>query len=562
MGSSDSDKTELIVAAAALVVSFMALGTTTIQAIHQFYSAAASGIYSCSEPVIGKWAAFTKKSLTWPAFRVQVSFEVPVIFAARPSNDKGPLGKHPEKTIYQLDGSDKNLEFTSAPDTNAEAAAEQNCQLIHTADNEKVTWCALLMAVYRMEKESRDWQKAARLYTAYREAPPHELVVCFQRKKRTWDGIHRAMGKPYATTTISHLVEIVGMLGIHWKEFDLNNDKYRAQGNGFVIHGSNNSIKYFRNAHEGNRHSHLFPVAFELMGMVGTILHVKETVFRMLPNPTIFQWDTTAFSISTLVLDFTEILQRYKLDKTLPDSPQMKTILEAKPEPDNVGTLEGKDLMAALRSLHQKIEDCDKYLKENGGENLGFVKKVVCVHMQAVLGLLNPPQHFDMDDDEAIFGSLQVRHAAHHARQRSRSRQPGPDGDPGEHVRLSVPRDRRTTTTIEDIDSASFSERHRRLMEAYVTGIRETVVEVVFKELVPQENARRRRLSVGGRNTADSVPPSQEAETDLREGTVNEIWCTLMFRMLCWLQLHDFHRMDVQMSKSDVYESRMPVYVV
>ena len=31
---------------------------------------------------------------------------------------------------------------------------------------------------------------------------------------------------------------MMGMLGIYWKEFDLNKDKYRAQGNGFAVYGS------------------------------------------------------------------------------------------------------------------------------------------------------------------------------------------------------------------------------------------------------------------------------------------------------------------------------------
>lgn len=53
----------------------------------------------------------------------------------------------------------------------------------------------------------------------------------------------------------------------------------------------------------------------------------------------------------------------------------------------------------------------------------------------------------------------------------------------------------------------------------------------------------------------EKVPSTMERE-------VNEIWCTLVFRMLCWLQLHDFHEKDIQISKSDMYASRMPVYII
>lgn len=43
---------------------------------------------------------------------------------------------------------------------------------------------------------------------------------------------------------------------------------------------------------------------------------------------------------------------------------------------------------------------------------------------------------------------------------------------------------------------------------------------------------------------------------------LNTIWCALVFRMLCWLLLHDFHKNDVQLSKSELLGSRLPVYIV
>ncbi|KAF5015948.1 hypothetical protein F66182_12530, partial [Fusarium sp. NRRL 66182] len=111
----------------------------------------------------------------------------------------------------------------------------------------------MLMAICRMEKESREWQekKLAEWRKTNGPRPPldvsspsepphanHSLLVCMQRKRRTWDSMPEGLNKPYATTTISHLVEIVAMLGIYWRQFDLNNDQYRAQGNGFVLLGS------------------------------------------------------------------------------------------------------------------------------------------------------------------------------------------------------------------------------------------------------------------------------------------------------------------------------------
>jgi len=41
----------------------------------------------------------------------------------------------------------------------------------------------------------------------------------------------------------------------------------------------------------------------------------------------------------------------------------------------------------------------------------------------------------------------------------------------------------------------------------------------------------------------------------------SDIWTGLMFRMLCWLLLHDFAAEDIKMVPSDLKGSRMPVYI-
>ncbi len=41
----------------------------------------------------------------------------------------------------------------------------------------------------------------------------------------------------------------------------------------------------------------------------------------------------------------------------------------------------------------------------------------------------------------------------------------------------------------------------------------------------------------------------------------NTIWIALIFRMLCWLLLHDFDKSDVKIVPSDLKGSRMPVYI-
>lgn len=43
---------------------------------------------------------------------------------------------------------------------------------------------------------------------------------------------------------------------------------------------------------------------------------------------------------------------------------------------------------------------------------------------------------------------------------------------------------------------------------------------------------------------------------------VSKIWNTLIFRMLCWLLLHDFHEKDAQIPKSELFNNQLPAYIV
>jgi hypothetical protein len=65
------------------------------------------------------------------------------------------------------------------------------------------------------------------------------LAVAVQVKKRSWDTMPADVKKPYATTAMCHLLEIAAMMGIYWKEFDRSQDRYRAEGNGYILTGTN-----------------------------------------------------------------------------------------------------------------------------------------------------------------------------------------------------------------------------------------------------------------------------------------------------------------------------------
>lgn len=248
MGSPDA---EVIVAVVALFISLVALSATFMQVLQQIYASAA-GYAKCSTKVMGDWAKSKTRRFSWEELRFEVEFDAPVLFVCPPNNKNGPIK---EETIYFLDGTPKSLEETwtdSNMDTREEYAGKTPKERVHTADNERASWSMLLSAVHRMEDESRSWQQAqyddrgppqGHLETrGLPAAPPslnthHTLCVALQRKRKSWDTMPPTILRPYATTAMCHLIEMMAALGVYWKEFDRKHDRYRAEGNGFMVLG-------------------------------------------------------------------------------------------------------------------------------------------------------------------------------------------------------------------------------------------------------------------------------------------------------------------------------------
>lgn len=59
----------------------------------------------------------------------------------------------------------------------------------------------------------------------------------------------------------------------------------------------------------------------------------------------------------------------------------------------------------------------------------------------------------------------------------------------------------------------------------------------------------------------NNLDPNKKPWSKREKEERNTIWITLIFRMLCWLLLHDFDKSDVKIVPSDLKGSRMPVYI-
>ena len=246
MGNSNSSESggdnEGVVNWVALVISLVALLGTFAQVFQQ-YIASAAGYSNCGESVMGRWHESKKRKFRATELRFEVEFETPVFFVCPTTNERGPIKNQPIKFV---NGTPESLQETRALLPKDEEAKRQSLQesTVHTADNERASWVVLLSQLQSMEKDSQEWQ-----LSHYGANPPetqplvtfsqHTLAVALQAKKRSWDTMPAGVKKPYATTTMCHLLEIVAMMGIHWKEFDRSRERYRAEGNGYILTGTN-----------------------------------------------------------------------------------------------------------------------------------------------------------------------------------------------------------------------------------------------------------------------------------------------------------------------------------
>jgi hypothetical protein len=215
----------------ALIVSLVALITTVLQVLQQYFSSA-EGYRRCAASVMGQWAEGTHRKLVWREFRVEVVFETPVIFVAPPDNKNGPIT---DREIHYLDGTDESYNKTRVLKPREQQQADkQAVARVQTADDERASWVTLLSTLQNAENHSRHWDRTTRGRGATKP-PKYQITVGLQSKTRSWDFIPSSITKPYATSAICHLVEMMAMLGLYWKVFDQSLWLLRAEGNGFIL---------------------------------------------------------------------------------------------------------------------------------------------------------------------------------------------------------------------------------------------------------------------------------------------------------------------------------------
>ncbi|KAL2759296.1 hypothetical protein ACRALDRAFT_1047302 [Sodiomyces alcalophilus JCM 7366] len=708
------DTHELIVASAALFISVVALFAALLQVAQQYY-ASATGYAHCDAKVVGEWSQSKSRIFRPYEFRFEVQYESPVIFLCRPENKKGPLKN---KAIWRLDGSKESQKNTwsvlkeeaavpaDVKKTNTGSGVEMDTvsadakkmaeKAVHTADNELATWVPLLLAIQRMERDSREWQRK-RLVPAH---PPrsgesvrllqpgrtyhdvearHTLVVALQKKTRSWDTMPAGVRKPFATTTWCHMIEMAAVLGIYWIEFDRSRDSYRAEGNGYMLtaekvpdlgitftfqtYGENkfeenrtipveevkdlsfgavptiyrvpgrfdsrrlgfdddrqdlsmlslasraeiaetlsiigcntNTVNYFAKDETSNcRVAHLFPLPFEIVGMLSRTLHIEHSVFRLLPNPTIFPWKMKNFSLREILNGYLAQVGKEGVLSNK-DSPVVKAIRHhgrTIQREIRKGGASASSSVVLLDVLHGALDDTDEVLTGKTKEDRATTKATRDNRPHAQVGAATTNTSSTNDTSETESERLRRQKVQDVLRSHIQEvlsvlneKSFEMEADCPHVAVLAVPGGL-SSSPFEVIDAAAPEDRPEKLMEIYFDVVRKRVVGSAA------QSTNRRESMVGNPHAPPPVPGIRRRATarstvapdsdcgsdhDSNEGSEvsepdelwhlstaeishEDIWCTLVFRMICWLMLHDFHPKDVQITKSELRGSRLPIYI-
>ncbi|CAD6446559.1 37b8fa0f-1443-4b7a-ac19-38ea7d2d8aec [Sclerotinia trifoliorum] len=556
----------------ALIVSVVALLTTCLQVLQQYFSSA-EGYRRCAESVMGPWSKGTKRKLNLKEIRVEVVFETPVIFIAPPDNKRGPIENRP---IHYMDGTPESYAESRVLEPIAQSQKnKETIKQVHTADDERASWVTLLSSLEMNEHDSREWDKNFCLKKPPKgkatKNPEYELAVALQVKTRSWDFVPSSITRPYATSAICHLVEMMALLGMYWKVFDQIQWNLRAEGNGFIltsttVHGLGVMVTFSvtgRSSFEENRvipsnhikdlcfgtvpnifedddylgknpesqnvtlefgspgdvdktleslgctpeilrryrkdHKHIFSVSFELIGMLGKVVRLRGSNFRMIPNPTQDFWlkkigKKPSWNIITLMEIFQDELE--KLSKR-----------EDYNELHAIGAVNKqlKDIISLICGNDEEPVTCSR---ENKIRNRQSEYDLTIEARERIHDALDDRTRFLLDLKQQTILKVVVAH-------------------------ISL-----VTKVLENPISP--------LNSIVAVHKEEPLLNYYFDRILPQ---------ITTRDTDSHLLDRNEREER------NIIWVSLMFRMLCWFLLHDWNKDDKCGVPPDLKGSRMPVYV-
>ncbi|KAI0977304.1 hypothetical protein F4678DRAFT_9398 [Xylaria arbuscula] len=368
-----------------------------------------------------------------------------------------------------------------------------------------------------------------------------------------------------------------------------------------------------------NAGTHIFPVLFELIGMLARMMHMDGAGSTLLPNPSIFPFVKHQISLPRLLEAFVSVAAEELPDKLSEkiDDGDARYFFELQRILSNA-----QDLVVELGQIDQDtwsidssphlmgkfcaaIVSADSMLRQ---VNPSLVRAIVREHLRQVCRAIytssRDAKHEEIRPEEYSYkvetshtpqgrvhaeetthrawtedgdhhssssflrledGETRTREYKHivrtedtpegrmrveetHSRRRA---EVGDDREPGQKPRQ---------TSFEAFRHVPAEQREDFLMKFYFGDIRRIVVSTLQSRYGQSDQSRGKSASSESegkrpRETEETVVPGPYFSHKL-------IWNVLVFRMICWLSLHDFDEKDVQIPKSDVLGSEIPIYIV
>lgn len=536
----------------ALIVSLVALVTTVLQVLQQYFSSA-EGYRRCAPSVMGEWSQGTHRRLVAREFRVEVVFETPVIFVADPKNVKGPV---PNRAIHYVDGTPSSYKDTKILQPQEQDIADrQAVARVHTADDERASWVTLLSALQLLERKSREWDRENRPRGTQFKAPTHQIAVGLQGKKRSWDFIPSSITKPYATSAICHLVEMMAILGLYWKVFDDNRWNLRAEGNGYIltsttVHGLGVMVVFAvtgRSSFEKNRVIPCNEVKDLAFGTVPNIFENKDYLDKRKNAQSIvlmFGENEVSDTLESLGCNNETIKQFGKDHKHI-----FSVYFEIIGMLGKVFRIRGSNFRMLPNPTH------DFWLKQVGHKASWSIVRLMEVFQDKLAEVVTAEGFSEQHRCSKI--------AKAWAKIKSQ-----PEGCEDE-ADLNIDTREAIHDALDDITDFLLSFEQIKVLSVLVShlthvlkiledpdsGLNSIILANKEEMLINFYFDNIRHGAIGHQDS--NRKPLTNAQKDER-GT---IWISLIFRMLCWLLLHDFDKADRKTVPSDLKGSRMPVYI-
>ncbi|KAK4161335.1 Mod-A [Cladorrhinum sp. PSN259] len=376
---------------------------------------------------------------------------------------------------------------------------------------------------------------------------------------------------------------------------------------------------------EKKKHVHLFPVVFELLGMLGRPLHILKRPFTYLPNPAAFVLNKQAFSPRRLLHEFHIRLKQETEHRSkegfLDRINSLADGLNDAPQGGLPANQDGDYSPQLLDKLHAAIDHVDEFLKKQNTKSV--VLDVLRRHIQEVLLAINTSAKDAEAHASGNFNNYSPTSAPqHHAAPGVSPHLPEEDGGTSSGYPRLFPLDEFSTNqqqqqpenmiSFDYLLKVPHEKRESALLDTYFAAIRIRAISLTesteyhdpqaaeASREVHNINAlglsnttgfqsqhstpslggagnfsRRTTYTAGGHvplstsvrrgetwGTERTIPAVEYNKLTPIEAKRDTIWFALVFRMICWLLLHDFDKKDLQIPKSELMGSRLPVFIV